>query len=65
MTGRSRDQSTDVPGLLGEALSGAGVCRNGCPLFVPSAAVMNGVANGGGAGLREWPTTADHDDQIS
>jgi len=51
LIGNSLDQSTEVPGLLGEALSGAGVCGNGWPLFVPSAAVMNGWSKSGGAGL--------------
>ena len=52
LTGKNCEKSMFVTGLLGEALSGGNCWGNRWPLFVPSAAVMNGVANSGGAGLR-------------
>ena len=51
-TGRNCDQSMLVTGLLGDALSGGNCCGKRWPLLLPSAAVMNGVSNSGGAGLR-------------
>ena len=52
LTGRNWDQSMLVIGLLGVAPNCGNYCGNRWPLFVPSAAVTNGVSKSGGAGLR-------------
>ena len=52
LTGRNCDQSMFVIGLLGDAPKAGNCCGKRWPLFVPSAAVMNGVSKIGGAGLK-------------
>ena len=51
-TGRNRDQLIFVTGCVGDAPKAGNCWGKRCPLFVPSAAVMNGVSKIGGAGLR-------------